>query len=381
MRLAPRSDFANLEGIVHLAAGGESPPLHAQYDAVRAYLDTRGHSSFNRPGAAHKQDSYTRCKALAAALLETTAASIAFCSSTAEGASQIALSLSWQEGDNVVVEDVEFLSTLLPWTRLRGRGVEVRVVRHADWTPDEPHIRAAVDAHTRLIAVSQVNYLSGIQHNLAALRTIADRHGALLVVDASHAFGATHVPVDLCDFVVSATYKWPLGCQGVALLVWNQVRVPELEPAIVGWRSIVGGLDAVANVDAPQWKPTAERLEPGNPPWLAIAYLETGLAYLDQLGMDQVAAHNTRLSARMNEGLSALGLPMMTPADARYRAGNNCFWQPQPERMGEALAQQGILVSGYSGRMRFSTHIWNDEHDIDTALVALGRIITDAPAR
>src|SRR5215207_4486975 len=212
MRLAPLSDFTNLDGLVHLAAGGESPSLRAQMEAVQAYVSHKGRMGLGTPGYALKQEAYDRCKRNAATLFGVTAE---------DGASQIALSLPWREGDNVVLEDVEFLSSLLPWTRLRDRGVEVRVIRHRDWSADEAHFRSAVDSRTRVIAVSQVNYLTGIQHNLEALRSIADGAGALLYADVTHAAGAVPVPGGLCDFAVSATYKWLIGCQGVALVAWN----------------------------------------------------------------------------------------------------------------------------------------------------------------
>lgn len=375
MRLAPLTDFANIEGIVHLAAGGESPPLHAQFDAVRSYLEVKGRSSAGWPAASRKQETYDRCKATAAALLGVSPTEVAFCSSAAEGASQVALSLPWRGGDNVVVEDVEFLSASLPWTRLRERGVEVRVITHADWTADEAHFRAAVDARTRMIATSQVDYLSGIQHNLEALRQIADRVGAYLFADVSHAFGAVPVPARLCDFAVAATYKWPLGCQGIALLMWNRERVPEIEPAIVGWRSVRDDLGAASDLGAPRWKDSAERLEAGNPAWLPIFYLDAGLAYLDALGMGRIDAHNRALSAQMHAGLVALELPLMTPTDPRFRAGNNCFRWEHPEAVRDQLSERGILVSGYSGRVRISTHIWNDADDVDACLGALRALV------
>jgi selenocysteine lyase/cysteine desulfurase len=374
MRLAPLSDFSNLDGLIHLAAGGESPSLRAQQEAVQTYVSHKGRMGLGTPGFALKQEAYDRGKRSAATLFGVTADEIAYVSSVADGASQIALSLPWREGDNVVLEDVEFLSSLMPWTRLRDRGVEVRVIRHRDWTPEEGHFRAAVDGRTRVIAVSQINYLTGIQHNLEALRAIADRVGARLYADVTHAAGAVPVPARLCDFAVSATYKWLIGCQGVALVAWNRERVPALDPAIVGWRSVEGGLEAGDDPLALRWKPSAERLEAGNPPWLAIFYLDAALSYLLDLGPDRIYAHDRSLSARMHAGLRRLGVPLATPEDARWRGANNCFWQPHPEAVAADLLAENILVSGYSGRVRISTHIWNDEQDVDTCLAALERI-------
>lgn len=177
---APRADFENLEGVIHLAAGGESPPLRAQREALSNFLSLKGRSGVGAAGAMQKQAVYDRCKENAAALFGVAPSMVAFSGSVADATSQIALSLPWQLGENVIVEDAEFLSAMLPWTRLRERGVQVRVVRHADWTPEERHIRAAVDRGTRVIAVSQVNYLTGVQHNLEARRASRWRRRAAL---------------------------------------------------------------------------------------------------------------------------------------------------------------------------------------------------------
>ena len=368
--LVSKRDFEHLEGVVHLAAGGETPPLKSQRAALLRFYDDKGRApGLGGTPASLKSDTYRRAKEHAAALFDLPADDIAFASSAAEAMSQVALSLPLASGDNVVVEDLEFGSAILPWVRLRDRGVEIRVVKHLDFNAEETAFAEAVDKHTRVIVTSQVGYLTGIQHNMATLRSIADQAGALIANDATHAAGAIRVPGDLCDFTVSACYKWLLGCAGIAILAWNRARVPEVLPAIVGWRT-VAGLDRPDATDLTP-KDDAERLEPGNPPWPSVFYLEDGLRYLTDVGIDRIEPYVMGLSDRMNAGLRRLGLPVSTPADRGSRAGNNCFWWENPEDLARRLAERHILVSGYSGRIRISTHLYDDESDVDTCLNAL----------
>jgi selenocysteine lyase/cysteine desulfurase len=370
MALAPRSDFVGLDGVAHLAAGGETPPLTTQGAAVQRWIDLKGQGP---DGAAVRAETMARVKQNAAAILGVAPEEIALASSAGEAVSQVALSLPLAEGDNVVVQDVEFRSASLPWAGLRRRGVEVRVIRHADWSPEETAFAGAADRHTRAIVTSQVNYLTGIHHNLEALRAIADRSGAVLVSDATHAAGAVPVPGRLCDFTISATYKWVLGCQGIALLAWNRERVPDLEPAISGWRS-ADDWQSTGDPLAVQWKPTAERLEPGNPPWPSLFYLDDGLRYLLNVGIDRIAAHIKPLAAEVNARLRRLELDVATPADPAWHAGNTCYWTADPERIADRLFREHrVLVSGYSGRIRISTHLYNDMEDIDRLFAALER--------
>ena len=372
MSLASRTDFEGLEHLTHLAAGGETPPLKSQAAAMQRWVDVKGRGP---DGAKLRTDTMNSLKQRAAVIMGVSPDEIALASSAAEAVSQVALSVDIGAGDNVVVQDVEFRSASLPWLGLQGRGVEIRVVKHADWTPNEAHFAAAVDGRTRVIVTSQVNYLTGIHHNMEALRVIADRSGALLVSDATHAAGAVPVPGRLCDFTISATYKWVLGCQGVALLAWNRERVPELEPAICGWRS-ADDWQGVGDPREVTWKQGAERLEPGNPPWPSLFYFEEGARYLTDIGVERIAAHNRTLSDAVNVRLRQMELDVATPADPGHRAGNNCFWTPDPEGLAERLFREHqVLVSGYSGRIRISTHLYNDMEDVDRLFAALEQVM------
>lgn len=368
--LVSKNDFEHLEGVVHLAAGGETPPLKSQRDALLRFYDDKGRApGLGGTPASLKSETYRRAKEYAATLFGLPSDDIAFASSAAEAMSQVALSLPLTAGDNVVVEDMEFGSAILPWVRLRDCGVELRVVKHLDFNAEETAIAAAIDGQTRVIVTSQVGYMTGIQHNMETLRSLADSAGALLVNDATHAAGAVRVPGELCDFSISACYKWLLGCTGVAILAWNRARVPEIRPAIVGWRT-VAGLDRPDPTDLTP-KATAEALEPGNPPWPSVFYLEEGLRCLTDVGIDRIEPHVMALSDQMNAGLRRLGLPVSTPADRGSRAGNNCFWWENPEDLARRLAERRILVSGYSGRIRISTHLYDDQSDVDACLNAL----------
>ena len=369
MPLAPREDFVGLETVAHLAAGGETPSLKTQAAAVARWVAIKG---IGPDATAERNGALARVRANGAALLGLRPDEVAVLTSAAEAMSQVALSLPLGEGDNVVVQDVEFRSASLPWTGLRRRGVEIRVVPHADWGPDEPAFRAAVDGRTRAIVTSQANYLTGVVHNLEALRELADSVGAWLVSDATHAAGAVPVPGRLCDFTVTATYKWQLGCQGVALLGWNRERVPDdLTPAISGWRS-VDDMFGTSDPLSVSWKATAERFEPGNPPWPAVFYLDEGLRYLLDIGVERVAEHIAPLAAAVHDRLRHLELDVATPADPRWRAGNVCFWTSDPEGLGDRLYRNhDVLVNGYSGRVRISTHLYNDMDDVDRFFAAL----------
>src|SRR5258707_1211437 len=75
-------------------------------------------------------------------------------------------------------------------------------------------------------------------HQAALARALADKVGARLVVDASHALGVVEVAGELCDVVVSCSYKWMLGTHGVGVFFVNGRRWPDLQAPWTGWHSV-----------------------------------------------------------------------------------------------------------------------------------------------
>ena len=188
--LIPKTEFIGIDHVAHLATGGEAPVLRANLAAATQFLLDKGDGM---PGRERFFATADRTRAALAARLGGRPEDIAFLGSASEGFHVASEGIDWRSGDNVVVGQSEFPSVLLAWQRLRPRGVEVRAVGREPVVTHE-EIAAAVDRRTRAIAVSHVAYLTGARHDLGRLRALADRVGARLVVDASHALGV--VPVD-----------------------------------------------------------------------------------------------------------------------------------------------------------------------------------------
>ena len=84
----------------------------------------------------------------------------------------------------------EFPSNIYPWLRLRDAfGVEVRMCEERDGRIDLDELIGLIDAKTRVVAISQVQYASGFRADLERIGRAARRHDALLVVDVIQAMG------------------------------------------------------------------------------------------------------------------------------------------------------------------------------------------------
>ena len=365
--LIPKTAFIGIDHVAHLATGGESPVLRANLEAATRFLLDKGDGM---PGRERFFATADRTRTALARRLGGRPEDVAFLGSASEGLHVASEGIDWRAGDNVVVSQSEFPSVLLAWQRLRPRGVEVRGVgREAVVCADE--IAAAVDRRTRAIAVSHVSYLTGARHDLGRLRGLADRVGARLVVDASHALGVVPVDGTLCDAVVACCYKWLLAVHGVGVFYVNSRRWPDLAAPWVGWHSTHREDDWRRRTEY-RLREDGARFEAGNPPFLPVYVLDSALRTLDGLDPRAVEAHVLALGGTLRAGLAKLGLPVFTPEAPEERAGNIVFATDRSADVERGLREAGVLVWAGDGRVRLSVHAYNDEADVARALAVLG---------
>jgi cysteine desulfurase/selenocysteine lyase len=366
-----RQDFVGLDGLTYLYTAAECPMLAAVRGALDEYAANK---SMAQAGRDRHFAALRRCRELAGHLLDVPGDDVAFAPSASFGLNAVVGSIDFQPGDNVVVNDLEFPAVVLPCLRLARRGVDVRLVRHVDWDITTEQILQRVDSGTRLVALSHVSYISGLRHDVATIGRALRGTKTLRLVDATQSIGVLPVPTADADFVVTSSYKWLLGIHGLGLLYWNRPRRPEIEPPMIGGPSLV---DAYRpdRYEAYALKPDAGRFEVGYPNFPAIYALRESLGYLLAAGPERTAQHVQDLGDRMIAGLKALGLAVMTPAARARRGASVSFAHVAPERLGRGLAERDVHVWAGDGRVRASTHFFNDEGDVERYLEGLAAVL------
>ncbi|HET8626549.1 MAG TPA: aminotransferase class V-fold PLP-dependent enzyme [Thermomicrobiales bacterium] len=369
--LVPKADFWGAAEVAHLCAGGETAALHSHAAAVERFFAQKS------GGMAGREDGLmgllARCRRQVGALLGVDPADIAFLSSASEGLNQLAAGLDWRPGDNVVIEDIEYPSDIYPWARLAQVGVEVRVARQWGGEPAPERLAALMDERTRVLAVSQVSYLTGRRYDLADLAALCAPTETLLSVDATHAAGVVPVAARHADILVSSCYKFLLGVHGAAIFYRNPRRLADLAPQAIGWHSITGERSIAAPTEY-ALRSDAARFEAGNPPFLALAVLSNALDYLDAIGIERIERHVLALGGLLRDELAHRGYDLLTPAAPARRGPNICFACADPDALVAGLARRGVLVWGGDGRIRVSFHAYNDAADVERLLAALDEL-------
>lgn len=355
-------DFAIGPGIIHVCAGGETAALRGHDAVLSRYLHDK---SSGMAGRVAQEAEIARARAGIARLWGVDVGSIGFVSNVAEGVSIVAESLDWRDGDNIVIDADEYPSVAGPFVLHRAPHVALRQARGT-----EPgRFAACVNDRTRVIGVSRVSYLTGERHDLHALRVLADKVGALLVVDFTQAAGYLPIDASVADFAFSACYKWLLGITGVAIAYWNRARQPNWAPASAGWHSFEPGHRGYDN--PPPLRADALRFTRGNPAHASVYLLARALDYLAGFDMRDVQTHVQALTVSMLERLRELQLPTLTPADPARHGASVCVPSSRGQAIVDGMAANGVLAWNAQGRVRFSFHGYNAAADVDRAIDAL----------
>jgi selenocysteine lyase/cysteine desulfurase len=368
--LIAKSEFVGLENITHLAAGGETPMLKSHRQVIDQFMIDK---SCGEEARALEADMVELARGKCAGLFSVSPEEITFLSNASEGINNVAYGLDWQKGDNVVVADVEFPSGILPWTRFENLGVEVRVVRHKNWFIDLEDIAALIDERTRVVTISHVSMFTGQRIDLESLSGLVRSSNALLLLDATHAAGVVPVDASLADIMVSSCYKWLLGVHGAAVFYVNRERLPDFRPPFLGWNSPAehGGWEKPTEFSL---QPSAHQFQPGNAGFISVYILNNALDHILKTEIKSIEQHALTLSGMIYESVESLGFELMTPFEDSQRAGNVCFMAENIEGIRQVLERQQVLIWGaYAGfgRLRISTHLYNDSTDVERCIAAL----------
>lgn len=312
-------------------------------------------------------------RARAATLLGAQPNDVAFVKNTTEGIGFVAEGLPWQAGDNVVTAADEYPTNLYPWMNLAHRGVEVRRVASVDGRIRIDDLREAMDARTRVVTLSFVEYATGFRNDLDAVGALCREKGVLFFVDAIQGLGA--IPLDVgktpIDFLASGGHKWLLGPKGAGLFWIRPELVDRLHPVSVGWNSVVHAFD-FARVEL-NLKPDARRWESGTMDFGAILGLGASIELLLQCGIETVWRRIVLLTDHLCRRAEQAGCRVYSSRADQEKSGIvSLELKRDPAGVVKQCRREAIVVNHRAGRLRVSPHCYNTLEEIDRLVHILG---------
>jgi len=371
---APRPDFLDeipLEpGLIYLNHAAASPWPRRTEQAVRHFAEENLHQGSRNYPKWMQTESRLReqCRVL---LNAQSTADIALLKNTSEALSVVAHGLSWQAGDNAVISDQEFPSNRIVWESLSARGVETRQANLASAASPEVALSNLVDSRTRVLAISSVQYATGLCMDLDRLGDFCKERGILFCVDAIQSLGALPMDVQACnaDFVMADGHKWLLAPEGCAVFYSRPQAREHLMLHQYGWHMVEDQLD-FSRTDW-QLAKDARRFECGSPNMLGIHALSASLSLLAEVGIGEVAKRVLAHSAFLMESLAAIpDIELLTPRQAGRHAGIVTFRHRAKDsnELHRQLTARNILCAQRGGGVRFSPHFYTPRKHLEEAV-------------
>lgn len=297
-------------------------------------------------------------------------ADIALVKNTSEALSFVAFGLDWRSGDQIIISDEEFPSNRVVWEALKPQGVEVIQVSLTGKDP-EAALLAACGPRTRLMAISAVQYASGLRLDLPRLGQGCEQHGVLLCIDAIQQLGA--LPFDVqasnCAFAMADGHKWMLGPEGLGVFYCRRDLRDQLKLHEYGWHM----LEHAGDYDRVDWQParSARRFECGSPNMLGAMGLEASLSLLEEIGMQAVGKALEERVQWLQEGLEAIpGIRLHSPLNPARRAGILTFSLAGcgNAELFDYLKNQQVVCAQRGAGIRLSPHFYTETRVIEETL-------------
>jgi cysteine desulfurase / selenocysteine lyase len=389
-----RKDFPILKDVIYLDSASTSltpePVLQAVLDYYHSYKANVGRGVYRMAQLADQRYRDAHRKAAEFIGGAGPQGTTIFTRNTTESINIVASGLKWKKGDRIVTTLLEHHSNLLPWMRLREKGVELEVIK-PDKTGmiDPADYEKAIIEGTRLVAVSQLSNALGTVLPVKEISKICRERGAALLVDAAQS--VPHMPVDVsdidCDFLCFSGHKM-LAPMGTGVL-WIRTE-GEVEPLLVG-----GGMVQDVRDDGYEIKKGYEGYEAGTPDISAGIGLGVAVDYLTRVGIEVIHNHEGQLTAKLLEGLQDIeGVEVHGPgpgSSRRARGGVVSFVVVGllPHEVALMLDQASNISvrSGHHcciplmkhlglkyGTVRASLYLYNTEDEIEKLLATLEQI-------
>ena len=369
-------EFPQIDGLRYLNHAAVAPWPRRATEAVAAFAQqnmTLGARDYPQWLAVE-----TRLRARLTRMLNApTSADIALVKNTSEALSFVAFGLDWKPGDQIVISDEEFPSNRVVWEALEPKGVEVIQVSLKGDDP-EGALLAACGPKVRLMAISAVQYASGLRLDLRRLGEGCEERGVLLCIDAIQQLGA--MPFDVqqyrCAIAMADGHKWLLGPEGLGVFYCRSDLRPTLKLHEYGWHM----LEHAGDYDRTDWQParSARRFECGSPNLLGAMALEASLSLLEEVGMTEVGQALAQRLDQLQEGLSAMpGVRLLSPTDPVRRAGIMTFTLDGADNadLFERLKAEQIVCALRGGGVRLSPHFYTRPDVIEQTLTVIRRLV------
>ena len=338
--------------LVYLDSGATSQRPVQVLDAEREFLTTCN-AAVHRGAhqlAEEATDAYEGARAAIASFVGADVDEIVFTKNATESLNLVTYVLADQRfdrhlgpGDEIVVTELEHHANLVPWQELAARtGATLR------WYGVTDDGRIDLDSLELSSAVKVVSFThqSNVTGAVAPVEELVRRAravGALVVLDACQS--VPHMKVDFhdldVDYAAFSGHKM-LGPSGVGVLYGKAALLDAMPPFITG-----GSMIETVTMEKTTFAPPPQRFEAGVPMTSQVVGLGAAVRYLENIGIDAVAAHEkTLVAATLAEFAKIDGVRVIGPTENVDRGSAVSFVVDgiHAHDLGQILDDEGVAI-------------------------------------
>ncbi len=292
-----------------------------------------------------------------------------------------------QSGDVVILTEMEHHSNLVPWQMLAAeRGIRLEFIPVSpDGLLDLEEYQRLLELHPKLVSFTHMSNVLGTINPAKEIIRLAHAAGALTLVDGAQS--VPHFPVDVkdldADFMAFSAHKM-LGPTGIGILYGKAALLEAMPP-------YQGGGDMIRRVHLRTFTTNdlPYKFEAGTPAVAEAVGFGAAVDYLNQVGMQNVAAHEHEIIAYALDRLSEVsGVQVLGPtAEKKGAVAAFTLEGIHPHDIAQILDHEGIAVrAGHHCAMplhdkfklpattRASFYLYNTHAEVDQLAAGLEKV-------
>lgn len=291
-----------------------------------------------------------------------------------------------ENGDEIIITTMEHHANIVPWQLLgRRKRVILRVVPiKKDGTLDVEAYCSLFNERTKLVAVCHVSNVLGTVNPVKAMIQEAHKYNVPVLVDGAQA--VSHHKIDVqeldADFYAFSAHKM-YGPTGVGVL-YGKRKYLSIMPPYQGGGEMIG----TVSFKKTTYAELPFKFEAGTPDFVGIAAFKKAIEFMQQWGVERIAAHEQELLEYATEQMQQIpqmkifGTAPQKSGVISFLIGNEHHYDlgmlldklGVEVRTGHHCAQPLMQALGIEGTVRVSFAAYNTKKDIDAFISALKRV-------
>lgn len=222
---------------------------------------------------------------------------VIFGKNTTEAINKLSYRLNLTKKDVVILSLMEHHSNDLPWRKV-AQVERISIDRHGKLLESQlDDLLLKFKGRVKLVAISGASNVSGYLPDIHSIAEKAHRAGARILVDCAQL--APHRSIDMksiddpkhLDYIAVSAHKL-YAPFGTGALIGRRDTFETGVPELCG-----GGTIDVVTTKRVEWTAPPDRDEAGTPNVVGAIAMASALKLLQQIGMDQIAAHEAELTS------------------------------------------------------------------------------------